>query len=64
MVLSSLTQVIASLQNQLTPERVNIMWLSKRFAEECHQREKWFGTLYSCEGVCVWRGEGVRERKL
>ena len=49
--------MIASVQNQLTPERVNIMLLSKQFAKECHEREKWFGTLYSCEGVC---GEGGR----
>ena len=51
-------QVIASVQNQLTPERVNIMLLSKQFTEECHEREKWFGTLYSCEGVCGEGGKG------
>ena len=60
--LHTLTQVIASVQNQLTPERVNIMLLSKQFTEECHEREKWFGTLYSCEGVCGEGGEGEGEK--
>ena len=53
-----LVQVIASVQNQLTPERVNIVWLSKRFAGECHEKERWFGTQYSHEGV---EGEGSGE---
>lgn len=49
--LCDLVQVIASVQNQLTSERVNIIWLSKRFTGECREKERWFGTQYSREGV-------------
>ena len=62
--LCDLVQVIASVQNQLTPERVNIMWLSKRFTGECHEKERWFGTQYSHEGVEGGGGRRGREQLL
>ena len=48
-----LRQIISDVQNQLTPEKANIMISSKRFTDECSQTEPWFQTLYSVTGTCV-----------
>lgn len=43
-------ECIAMVTDLLTPDRVNIMWLSKSFSEECNVQEKWFGIKYSLHG--------------
>lgn len=47
-------QIISQVQNELTPDRANIMISSKRFANECTQTEPWFQTLYSVEGIVIF----------
>ncbi|XP_073259534.1 nardilysin-like [Porites lutea] len=44
-------EVIQNVQNLLTPERANIMLLSKKFGEECTDNEPWFQTPYSCSDI-------------
>ena len=43
-------QVIGAVQDQLVPDRCNIMILSREYSKECKLKEKWFGTRYSSEG--------------
>lgn len=42
-------ELISSMQSLLTPERANVMLISKRLAAECSSRERWFGTHYHCQ---------------
>ena len=44
-------QVISMVTELIVPEKVNIVWSSRRFEGHCQMREKWFGTSYSCEGT-------------
>ncbi len=46
-------QVISSVQDLLVPETVNVMLISKRFANECRETEKWYGTKYSSAGTLI-----------
>lgn len=43
-------ECIAMVTNLLTPDRVNVMWLSKSFSAEHNVQEKWFGINYSIHG--------------
>ncbi len=43
-------ECISMVTDLLTPDRVNIMWLSKNFNDECSTREEWFGINYSIHG--------------
>lgn len=44
-------QVIQDVQNRLTPDRANILLLSKRCREECTDYEPWFQTPYNCSDI-------------
>ena len=44
-------ECIAMVTNLLSPDGVNIMWLSKSFLSECSIQEKWFGIKYSIQGM-------------
>ena len=44
------SQVITEVTEMLTPDKVNIIWSSVQFKEQCSLREEWFGTHYSSEG--------------
>ena len=59
--------------NLLTPDRVNVMWLSKSFSKECDRQEEWFGINYSVQGVSlvlkrvgvgVGRGGGLVQKRF
>ena len=44
-------QVIEDVQNLLTPDRANILILSKKYQEECTENEPWFQTPYNFSGL-------------
>ncbi|XP_078353430.1 nardilysin-like [Oculina patagonica] len=44
-------EVIQNVQNSLTPEKANILLLSKRFQDECNDYEPWFQTPYNCSDI-------------
>ena len=44
-------QVIQHVQNLLTPDRANILILSKKYQEECTENEPWFQTPYDFSGL-------------
>ena len=44
-------QVIQDVQNLLTPDRANILILSKKYQEECTENETWFQTPYNFSGL-------------
>ncbi|KAL5486683.1 hypothetical protein EMCRGX_G019194 [Ephydatia muelleri] len=44
-------QSIAAVQDLLTPERANIVLVSKTFAPLCDRKEQWFGTKFSSEEI-------------
>ena len=44
-------QVIQDVQNLLTPDRANILILSKKYQEECTENEPWFQTPYNFSGL-------------
>ena len=46
-----INQVIEDIQNFLTPHRANILFLSKKYQEECTENEPWFQTPYNFSGV-------------
>ncbi|XP_027049416.1 nardilysin-like [Pocillopora damicornis] len=44
-------EVIQDVQDRLTPEKANILLLSKRFQDECTDYEPWFQTPYNCSDI-------------
>ncbi|XP_074609078.1 nardilysin-like isoform X1 [Acropora palmata] len=44
-------QVIEDVQNLLTPDRANILILSKKYQEECTETETWFQTPYNFSDI-------------
>ncbi len=44
------SQLISSIACKLVPDSCNIIAVSPKFAGECSQQEKWFGTMYSRQG--------------
>ncbi|XP_044172178.1 nardilysin-like isoform X3 [Acropora millepora] len=44
-------QVIEDVQNVLTPDRANILILSKKYQEECTENEPWFQTPYNFSDI-------------
>lgn len=44
-------QVITEIQELVTPEKCNIMVVSKLFSDQCKKKEEWFGTHFSREGI-------------
>ena len=48
-------ECIAMVTSLLTPDKVNVIWLSKDFSAECDIKEKWFGIKYSVQGILVYR---------
>ncbi|XP_067023914.1 nardilysin-like [Acropora muricata] len=44
-------QVIEDVQNLLTPDRANILILSKKYQEECTENEPWFQTPYNFSDI-------------
>ncbi|XP_003220332.1 nardilysin [Anolis carolinensis] len=49
-------EVISAALQKLTPQRANLSLLSASHEGQCHEKEKWFGTLYSSEDIDpYWR---------
>lgn len=44
-------QIITEIQNCLTPDKANIMLISKTLNNECTEKEKWFNTRYCVQGL-------------
>ena len=44
-------KIITDIQNCLTPDKANIMLISKTLNNECTEIEKWFKTRYCIEGL-------------
>ena len=44
-------KLITDIQNSLTPDKANIMLISKTLSSECTEKEKWFETHYCVQGL-------------
>ncbi|CAB4016802.1 RNA-directed DNA polymerase from transposon X-element, partial [Paramuricea clavata] len=44
-------KIITDVQNNLTPDKANIMLISKTLSSECTEKEKWFDTQYCVQDL-------------